>query len=65
MRKFACAALLAVTTAAQAQYTFILKYPDGTAQVCPSTGFSMNFDTVMVNVQDCMLDRVFSSNFGG
>jgi hypothetical protein len=65
MRKFACAVLLAITTAAQAQYTFVLNYPDGSTQVCPSTGFSMNFDTVSVNVQDCVLDKVFSSNFGG
>jgi hypothetical protein len=65
MRKFAFAALLAATTGAQAQYTFLLKYPDGSLQICPATDFAFNYDTVTVNVQNCMLDKIFSGNFDG
>jgi len=63
MRTIVFAALLAATGGAQAQYTFLLKYPDGSLQVCPSTGFSIGFDTVSVDVTDCKLDTVFHSSF--
>lgn len=65
MRKILFAALLAVTGGVQAQYTFLLKYPDGSLQVCPSTGFSIGFDTISADVTECKLDEVFKDGFGG
>ena len=65
MRTIVFAALLAATGGAHAQYTFVLKYPDGTLQVSPSTGFTIGFDTVNVDVTNCTLDTVFKNNFGG
>ena len=65
MRKIVFAALLAATSGAHAQYTFLLKYPDGSLQVCPSTGFSIGFDTISADVTDCKLDQVFRDGFGG
>ena len=65
MRKLALAALLAAVNSANAQYTFVLRFPDGSAQICPSSGFTMDFATITANVQDCVLDKVFANSFGG
>jgi hypothetical protein len=65
MRKLALAVLLAAVNSASAQYTFVLRFPDGSAQICASTGFIMDFATITANVQDCVLDKVFSNGFGG
>jgi len=65
MRKIVFAALLAATGGAHAQYTFLLKYPDGSLQICPSTGFTIGFDTINADVTDCKLDKIFGDKFGG
>lgn len=63
MRKIVFAALLAATGGAHAGYTVLLKYPDGSLQMCPSTGFTIGFDTISADVTDCKLDKIFGSNF--
>lgn len=65
MRKLLFAALLVVAQSASAQYTFVLRFPDGSAQVCASTSFVMDFATITADVQNCVLDKVFKDGFGG
>jgi hypothetical protein len=65
MRKLALAALLAAVNSASAQYVFVLKFPDGSSEICPGTGFTIDFATITANVQDCALDKVFKNGFGG
>lgn len=63
MRKLLFAALLAATGSASAQYTFLLRFPDGSAQVCSANSFVMDFATITADVQQCVLDEVFGNGF--
>jgi hypothetical protein len=54
----------AVATAA-APYTFLLKFPDGSLEICPATGFLIGFPEINVDVVSCTADKVFGDAFGG
>jgi len=46
-------------------YMFLLRFPDGSIEVCPATSFSIGFPQVDVQVQSCAPDLVFGDQFGG
>ncbi|HZP64922.1 MAG TPA: hypothetical protein VFB32_01315 [Rudaea sp.] len=64
MRKLVLAmSLLMFSAAADAGYTFLLTFPDGSIEVCPSPGFVINYPTVNVQVESCMPDSIFGNGF--
>ena len=65
MRRLLLAALTLVSSAATAQYTVSLKFPDNTVELCTSPGFVVDYLTVSINVTECMPDTIFASNMGG
>lgn len=46
-------------------YTFLLKFPDGSLEICPATGFSIGFPEITVDAVSCTADKVFGDAFGG
>ena len=69
MKTLVLAGLLATSASAAVNstppYTFFLKFPDGSLEVCPSTGFQIGFTEINVDVLDCKPDKVFGDAFGG
>lgn len=61
----ATSASAAVNTTAPPPYTFLLKFPDGSLEICPSTGFSIGLSVIDVDVVSCVADKVFADHFGG
>lgn len=51
--------------AATPPYTFLLKFPDGSLEICPATGFSIGFPEINVDVVSCVADKLFGDSFGG
>jgi hypothetical protein len=46
-------------------YTFLLRFPDGSLEICPATGFAIGFPEIDVDVVSCMSDKLFGDAFGG
>ena len=44
-------------------YTFLLKFPDGSLEICPATGFAIGFPEINVDVVTCVADKVFGGTF--
>ena len=70
MKTLVLAGLLATSASAAVNstpppYTFLLRFPDGSLEVCPSTGFQIGFTEINVDVLDCKPDKVFGDAFGG
>ena len=53
----------AAAAAATPPYTFLLRFPDGSVEICPATGFAIGFPEINVDVVSCVSDKVFGSTF--
>ena len=61
----AAASAAASATSTPPPYRFLLRFPDGSLEVCGSTGFSIGFPDSNVDVTDCQPDKLFFDRFGG
>jgi hypothetical protein len=64
-RKRLLTSLLLFSPAAGAQYTVFLHFPDHSIEVCASTGYSLDFVSVDIDVTSCKPDTIFSNGMGG
>jgi hypothetical protein len=65
MRTILWISLLLASSAAGAQYTIILTFPDNSVQFCTSPGIAIDGLQAEFNVTECKMDKIFSDHMGG
>ena len=65
MRMILLMILLLVSSAAGAEYVIKLTSPDGSIQICSSTGFGFAGLELDIDVTACVADKIFKDGMGG
>jgi hypothetical protein len=65
LRKRLFTSLLLFSPVAGAQYSVLLHFPDHSIEVCASTGYSLDFVSIDIDVTSCKPDVIFSDGMGG